>query len=429
MEAQVRDRVSVLAGAGFRTVGLLEGGGVLRNPADGEPAVVPRMDDDGRTQLGTGYDELTFDARVVARLGSDRRLTAALYGYRETDAPRTDQCPAAFAPWNECLTYEEQFRTLASVAFDGDVGPAARALRLSLSYQRQHERRRLDRPSSHVELTGVDDADTFGVVARARTGRWLPTGWLDLGLRYGTDLYVDQVSSSAWTRFSDVDVSAKSSRGLYVDGSWYVWWGAYAEAEARLPFGLLLRGGGRVAVMAAHAPGDEVSSSQPVDGVWLAPVGRGGLEWAPLDWLGFVLNVDQGVRAPNLDDLTSRQQTGPGFQFENAELEPERSVTLETGIRVEWDRVRAQAFVFWTRLSSSIVRAPRTAAECPPESPGCASSWNRFQLVNAEAPSNVYGAELAALFRIPYGFGLRVTLAYAYGQGPNPGDPPTDPDI
>lgn len=430
VEGQLGQVVAFVGGVGYRTAGLLEGGGVVRNPADGEIPEVPRFADDDRTQLGTGYDEVTFDGRLVANLEERGRVTAAVYGYHELDAPRTDQCPPAFAPHDECLTYEEQFRELAYIAYDGeDLGSAAQSLRFSVSYQRQHERRRLDRPSSFVRLRGEDDANTFGVVAHARTVVWQPRRWIGLSLRYGTDLYVDWINSSASTSFTDVDVTIDQSRGLYIDGSIYLWWGLFAEGEARFPFGFALRAGGRLAAMAASAPADEASGTLAVEQSWIAPVGRGGVEWAPIDQLAILLNVDQGFRAPNLDDLTSRQQTGPGFQFENAGLEPERTLTVETGLRLDTRYFRTSAFFFWTEIDDAIIRAPRRPEDCPPNTPQCLSSWSRFQLVNANESSRILGTEVTALGRIPGGFTLRASLSYAFGEGPNPGDPPSDPDM
>ena len=64
-------------------------------------------------------------------------------------------------------------------------------------------------------------------------------------------------------------------------------------------------------------------------------VGNAGVSVQAVPWLRFHANFDQGFRAPNLDDLTSRQQTGPGFQFENADLDPERSISLEGGLQVK----------------------------------------------------------------------------------------------
>src|SRR5690606_485667 len=93
-----------------------------------------------RTQLGTGFREATYDARLEHRLRRTLRLVAATYGYRQLDAPRTDQCPAPEAPLDECLRVDRQFRTLSYVALRGDAGPM-RDVELVLSHQRHEERR------------------------------------------------------------------------------------------------------------------------------------------------------------------------------------------------------------------------------------------------------------------------------------------------
>jgi iron complex outermembrane receptor protein/hemoglobin/transferrin/lactoferrin receptor protein len=429
LEAQAGQRFALLAGVGYRTAGLLESGGPVYNPSNGELPEVPRFAEDVRTQLGTGFDELTFDGRLVVDLGGHGRLVTAVYGYRGTDIPRTDQCPPAYAPYDVCMTYDEQYRTLAYATYAADLGRVARDLRISLSYQNQHELRRLEWPSSRTRNMGEDDVHSVGLVARGVTAQWEPWRWLGLRLRYGTDLYVDWLASSMSTTFTDVEVTMNHSRGLYLDGSSYVWWGIYLEGEANLPYGLTVRLGGRAAVMHADAPGDEESDSIPVDQTWFAPVGRAGLNWAALDWLAFLVNVDQGFRAPNLNDLTSRQLTGPGYQFENAELDPERSLTVETGLRVDSSRFRMDAWFFWTRLEGAVVRAKRDSDECPAGDRDCGTHWYIYQLDNADAPSTILGVEAMASLSLPWGFTLRATVAYAWGEGPNPGDPPSDPTI
>jgi hypothetical protein len=93
LDTQVTQSLRFLAGVGSRKVGLLESGGPVLSPETGEIPDVPRFAADGRTQLGTGYREFTADLRAVYSLGKGRRFVAALYAYRQYDAPRTDQCP------------------------------------------------------------------------------------------------------------------------------------------------------------------------------------------------------------------------------------------------------------------------------------------------------------------------------------------------
>jgi outer membrane receptor protein involved in Fe transport len=437
------DRFGLIGGAGYRTVGLLESGGAVVNPSNGNLPWVPRFAEDGctpnqralhpdecRTQLGTGFDELTFDGRATYDLGEGRTLTAAVYGYRQYDAPRTDQCPPAEGRWDECLTYDEQFRTLAYVAWRGDLAAtAAEDAHLVLSYQRQHERRSLRRPASYTLLGGVDDVDTYGFAGHARTAPLELGAGLSLTLRYGGEVYHDRIGSAAWTTFTDTEQTVLASRGQYLEGSSYTTGGFYLEPELDLGSGVVLSVGGRFAGSGAAAPADERSETGAVDGSWLTPVGRAGIAWTPLAWLTVRANVDHAFRAPNLDDLTSRQQTGPGFQFENPGLRPEQALTVETGLELELPWLRAGVWGFWTPVWDAMARARREAADCPPSSGECAAARARYQLVNLPGRADVAGFEFSALLTLPADLSLRATLAWTWGDGPNPGARPVDPSV
>jgi iron complex outermembrane receptor protein/hemoglobin/transferrin/lactoferrin receptor protein len=361
---------------------------------------------------------------------------AALYGYRHFDAPRTDQCPPPFAPERECLVYEEQFRTLAYAALRGDAGAVLRDVDVVVSYQRQHERRRRDRPDSRAVNGFLDDVDTLGLAVRAATPRLVLAGSpgrpgardaMGVRLRYGAEGYRDQVASAAWITFTDVDITRPYSRGQYVDGSVFLQAGAFVEAELDAFGWLRARAGGRAAVAGARAGGDPESGTRAVQNDFGALLGRAGLELRPVEGWSLLANVDQGFRAPNLDDLTSRQQAGPGFQFENADLRPERAVTYELGSRVRVPGVDVEAWAYATEIDGAITRVLRAASDCPPATPQCVASWSRFQLINARDASWVLGAEAAGRVELPAGFGLSATFAYAWGEGPNSAERPNDP--
>jgi iron complex outermembrane receptor protein/hemoglobin/transferrin/lactoferrin receptor protein len=429
VDAQASRDVRFLGGAGYRVVGRLESGGPVRSPTTGAIPPIPTFEADGRTQLGTGFREVTGDGRLVVGLAPGKRLVAAAYAYRQYDAPRTDQCPPAYASIDECLTYQEQFRTLAYLAFDGDLGRAARSARMAVSYQRQHERRNRERPRSFVNNGGRDDVDTLGAMAKLQTEPGVLLPGVTAKLRYGGDVYADRVASEAWTELTDVRLVVASSRGQYLMGSRYAQGGAFAEAEVSVGEWLVARGGGRGGGAMARAPSDPESGTRGVDRAWPVAVGHAGLEGRPTAWLAVLGNVDRSFRAPNLDDLTSRQQTGPGFQFENAALAPETATTLEAGMRVDTRVLQADVWAYRSNVHDAITRVSRAAADCPASTPQCAGSWSRFQLVNVPGASTVDGVEVSARAWLPRGFVLRGTVAHTYGEGPNPQAAPSDPRL
>jgi outer membrane receptor protein involved in Fe transport len=425
LDAQLGPAIGIIGGVGWREVGQLESGGIVYNivpdPRTGQRIPqVPRFEDDQRTQQGTGFKEFTADLRAVARLGPEQRAVLGYYDYRQLDAPRTDQCPAPYASSSECLTYDEQFRTLIYGALEGRWGALAHDSRLVVSYQRQHERRTLDRPRSFVVNGGRDDVETFGIAYKATTRTAELGEHVRLRARYGLDYYRDRVSSAAWLIFTDVDILRTRSRGQYVEGSSYGWGGAFAEAEVELFDRGLIRAGGRASHIRARSPGDAESATLPVDQSWAPLVANVGLEWWAADWLTLLANADQGFRAPNLDDLTSRQSTGPGFQIENAALGPESGWTYEVGARSLTKHLQVDVWGYRGGLSQAIARTSREAADCPPNTPQCNNSWSRLQLINLRGEAVIWGAEGGVKVFLPYKLQLGATMGYAWGESPNP---------
>lgn len=422
------DRVSFLGGVGYRAASQLRSGGVVGSPIDGRPSPVPRFteelegrpQDEWHTQAGTGFTELTFDGRLVTRIAPRLRLITAAYGYRQGDAPRTDRCPPPEAPATECLTVREQFRTLGYAALRGDAGEHLRDIDVTLSYQRHHERRENDRPRSNVRFDAVDDVDTVGFTAGAATPRVRLADDASLRLRYGVDAYRDGVSSAASQTLTDLDLTLPLARGQYLDHSLYVTMGAYLMLELQPARWLTIRTGGRVGLAGVRAPGDEPSGTQGVDRDFGVAVGRLGAELRASDELTFLVSVDQGMRPPNLDDLTARQQTGPGFQFENPDLGAERSTSVDVGARLRLPFLSIDAWAFAILIDDGIVRALRGSADCPPRTPQCEASRVHLSLVNAPGLATLFGAEGAVTLTLPEDVTVRATVAWAWGEGPDP---------
>ena len=435
-EAQYTPRLRFIGGFGSRKAGPLRASGAVCSPGvarcapdSPEAAQVPRFEEDGRTQLGTGFRELTFDGRLVFAPTTDRRLIAAAYFYRQFDAPRTDQCPAPFAPRSECLRIDEQFRTLAYLSFRGEGPSFARSIEATISYQRQHERRTRDRPRSFIQNGGRDDVDTIGALVKLGTGEARPASWLGLRARYGADVYADRVDSAAWTIFTDNEILVKSSRGQYIAGSSYTQGGAWADLEVALPSGFVLRGGGRFGLAIARAPSDPESGTLRVDHGWPIGVAHAGLEAQIAGPLRAIVHFDRSYRTPNLDDLTSRQQAGPGFQLENAALQPETANTFEAGLRLDLPFLEADAWVFRSNVEDAIVRVSRPISACPPKTSQCGASWARYQLANLDGDASITGFEVSARAFLPLGFEAKANIAYAHGESKNPQDRPADPRI
>ena len=420
IDAQLSRDVAILVGGGYRAAQPLQGSGVLTNPSNGRVTLIPLVESDGRTQRGTGFRYATFDGRLVVRVAPELRFIAALYGFRQYDTPRADQCPPPTGSERDCTVIVEQFRTLGYVALRGSAGPDLREVDLTLSYQRQHERRELRQPSGYARNDFLDDLDTLGLSVRLGSRRYVVTPEVGIVVRGGAELYGDGLTSSAYFSDTLANTTTQYARGLYADGAQYYTGGAFLETDADILRTLRLRSGIRLGVSGARVPSNIAAGTQALRRDFAAPVARVGLEWLVSDEVTLLLNVDQGFRAPNLDDLTSRQIIGPGFQFENPALAAERSTTYELGVRGRTSILDVDAWVYATDIEGSMLRAPRSLNDCPATAPECRSAFSRFQLINAPDASWMVGAELSARLTLPIGFGALASVSYAFGEGPSP---------
>ncbi len=421
-------------GFGYRDVGQLRSGGRIIAPETGEPWNFSLHHNDGgaqwpepKMQHGTGFREFAWDSRVEWAVNEDLSLSLNYYDYRQFDVPRADKCPAPTAPRNECYVFDEQFRTLVYAALDSVRGPAfAETARARLSFQRAHERWRVDtdypfngqlappglkRP---FDNTGRDDVNTAGAMLELRTKRFRLTDDVGVQAHYGADGYLDFVESKAWQRFFDTGQVVERSRGQHLPGNYFTG-GAWTQLRFDIHERLLLRGGGRFAHAAARAEGDPESNSLDVDARWSSFVGETGVHVKAQEWLTFDLGANQGFRAPNLSDLTARRPTGPGFQVENAELKPERSTSFEVGVRVAHERISLTAHAFHTRTRDVIQRGVLPCDELG----GCSGQQFALKPVNLRGPSINQGADGLLHLRFGYGFALRSTVSYVWTEGPD----------
>jgi outer membrane receptor protein involved in Fe transport len=417
------ERFSAIMGGGYAHAGLLRSAGSVRNPANGALPEVPRFAADGVTQLGTGYAMGTGDLATRYWLAPHLALVAAANVFRQYDTPRTDQCPPAFGLLGDCTMIEEQFRTMVYAGLDGDLGALARRSRVRLSFQRQHERRVRTRPASYVENGGRDDVDTLGLSASFETDETSLGRAVGLRGHWGGDVYRDSLGSAAWTRFTDTGRLFPYERGQYLEGSSYLTGGGFARGELRVSDRVTIALGGRAGITRAVAPTDPETTAAAFDRTWLATAGELRSAFRVLPWLTVNGGFDRSFRAPNLDDLTSRQQTGPGFQIDNREVGPETQVTTEVGVVADVPQFHVELWAYRAVLYDGLERAARSIGECPagPSSEACASSWSRFQVVNAPAPAFIHGVETALRFRPVEFFRAQATFAWTYGEGPNLG--------
>ena len=315
------------------------------------------------TQPMTGYTEHAADLKINIDLGDNRDLVAALQHVDQDDAWRTHKTVFGQG-WHGTTTGNElqrsldQRRTLAYVQYRAsNIAASESDLTLSMSWHQQDEERLRIRNNGRVDIQGTD-VGTFGLWGQldlpSATGLW--TG--------GAELYRDNVNSFRRDFNADGSPRSVSIQGPVADDANYVT--AAAFLQNRYSFGEQadLTSGLRYtwSELDAGAVQDPQTGARTTLGdSWSDLTGSirfsrqlGGLEKAR--WFA---GISQGFRAPNLSDLT-RFDSARSNEIETPvrNLDAEKFVTYELGVKVAGNRWDSQVALFYTSIDDLIIRTP-----------------------------------------------------------------------
>lgn len=331
-----------------------------------------------RTGQGTeaplsGYDQGDWRARLRFDLGDGWSLGATYLASRLFDAGRVDQLGLG-----DVRLYDNEDDMVWIDAYRHDRG-WLREVRLNVSYHRTDEIGR--RATCATDEDGLV-ADLDACVARSDTtvkkkritedtvhtvgGLATATGaWLDdrLTVTLGTETYGDFVGATREDASAPDFTFASKPRGNFSDDSTYLTTGAFVYLEGRPVTepdigDLVLSAGARVTHIAAHAP--DVPGVGDVDYAHTGAVFSAGARFLLMNALNVYASFNQGFRAPNLQETTVLGDTGNNFEIPSDALGPERSNTVEAGLKVWLPGIHLQAAYFYSVIDGVIDREDAT---------------------------------------------------------------------
>jgi outer membrane receptor protein involved in Fe transport len=397
----------------YRLSGAARTFGNLRSAGPLARAEVPAYD--GNEQLFTGYDEVAGDGKVVVLLGPGQ-LTAAGLALHQTDAPRTDKCDPG--PPLDCRFFDEQFYELGYVRYQTDAG-WLREVDVGAAVSRTHERRSRQREARDLLERERDRVVTVQATGRASLPTWRGPASA-ARLSFGADLFSDWLLSTADQTIVSTGQTSRSLRGKYLDGSTYLSMAGFGFAELILSQQVSATAGARLAAVRAQIAADPVTDA-PGFSLWhVQPVISGSIRVELSPGVFAVGSVDQGFRAPNLDDLTAVGSEGPGFQLANPDLRAESSVTMEGGLQLRKRRAWVTGLAYTTFIEDFIGRKPTV---CPVElTERCGEAPAVFQLVNATS-AIVNGFELTGEVHLAGRVRVLASTTYSHGNRTKSSEP------
>ncbi len=315
-------------------------------------------------QKHTGYDEQDYDARLDYAPDTDSLLTIAHQTVNQDHVWRTHKTLYGI-DWKGLSVGDErdhefdQHRDLTYLKYRREnlSGPIDQ-LQWTVSRQAQDEDRFRMKADRTSDTQGFDDT-TWGsslqLTSETPLGQWV----------YGADYARDVVDSYTRKFKADGSFDKADIQGPVADDATYESMGLYvADNLSLFDGGLDVIPGVRYTYSRADA--DKVKDpitgkTRGVNGSWEAVVGSLRL-LKPLTadrTQVLFTGVSQGFRSPNLSDLT-RLDTARSNEIETpvSDLDPERYVAYEVGIKSRFDRFETRVSYYYTAIDNMIVRAP-----------------------------------------------------------------------
>ena len=336
---------------------------------------------------------------------------------RQYDAPRTDKSsPTDF------LRFSEQFRDLATLSYRGRFeNRVVQELDATISFHSQRELRerfclarqciqQRRRSEANVERER-DDVHSLGTQVSLRSD--LP---YHNQLRYGFDLYHDWVDSSAeWEEIASL-TRHPQDRGRYPDGSRYLQFGGYITDRLSLGRKLALDLGVRVSAWDVQIPADPAYKVKALSTTHVGAAGSLHGRYLLGDGLNIVAGVSQGFRAPNVDDYAARGCSGQGYDIPNSDLEAEKSVTAEAGVKLDLaGLLTGSLFYYFSYVDGLIVRQAQSTSSGPVITGVCGLPLPVMQRANASSGS-IHGIELSLALNLGLRWSLFSWAAWTHGQ-------------
>jgi hemoglobin/transferrin/lactoferrin receptor protein len=343
--ANFDENVGILIGGTWKDYGDLEGGKNLG------------------LQPKTSYDEMDWDGKLEYLFDPNRKLVFAHQSVNQEDAWRTHRTiygkswRGTTVGTDKKLAYDQD-RDLTYLQYHAHELPwFIEEAHLNVSHHLQEEDEHRIRSNDQSQRQGFD-VNTLGTFMQFHSPT--PIG----RLVYGVEYYRDWVNSFSRRYNTNGSLAGVDIQGPVADDATYDLAGVYLEDNVpvgeRLEFVL----GGRYTYAGADADKvrDPVSGTQTnISDHWHAAVGSARVLYRLGEqerWQAFA-GVSQGFRAPNLSDLTRFDIAASGeLETPAPDLDPEYYISYETGLRMSYDRVWAEASYYYTVIDGMIVRTP-----------------------------------------------------------------------
>ncbi|GAB4338890.1 MAG: TonB-dependent receptor [Calditrichia bacterium] len=371
----------------------------------------------GTLQAPSGFEQWDGSAKVVYQPDEHRQIISSIQYTRQKNVPRYDKYENdGYYLWE----YEPQERLLCYTTYRQELQNSLFSdWQISFSLHRQLEGRRSQKQLTTSLKVEEDEVWTPGLSLQSHLarGKHLITG--------GAEVYSDFVESKRKFRAPGQSEWEYDLRGRYPDEARYTSLGIFVQDEWHYLRNLHFIGGLRYSRFqtAFNLNGAGILPDlQNIEQSFQALTGHLGAVVKISGGFSWTINVAQGFRAPNLSDLAKLGESkGDTYEVPNASLEPEKLISLESGVKLERGAWRGHFSLYQAYVRDLIDSAP--ALFNGSDSISVGGQIFRVKSKQNIGKAGIRGAELALRYYLSKGHSLYGSASWTYGENTTLGEP------
>ncbi len=290
------------------------------------------------------YTQWSAEVKGMFAISKQLTLLAAYQDLEQQDVPVYHKVQLENFKFNN---FDPQRRQLGYARLLGSFAhPLLQKTELTVSRQRSLEVRNSQKNNNPTIVKETDETVTIGLqfnVLSHIAGRW--------NMTTGVEYYADKVGSEKEERNENTG-NTVAKRGLYPNNATMDSWAAYnlhSFSWRRLD----LSGGLRYNGFTITVPDETIGESTITPS---ALVGNFGASVEVIKGFRVFANAATAFRAPNIDDMGTLGIVDFRYELPNNDLRPEKSKTLEAGIKVRTQQFSATVSGYYMQLSDLIGR-------------------------------------------------------------------------
>lgn len=353
----------------------------------------------------TGYDDRSFDFKMVQKVKGQHLFSVAYQRHIQEDVPLFHKIVSGEY---ERYHFDRQQRDLAYAKWETFTKKKLwREIRITQSFQHSLEKRSKQKTGEAIMKKEEDKVNTLGTVLEVVSR---PSEvW---SISSGVEFYYDKVNSSG-LEYTQGTSTATSYRGLYPDNSSAGNFAAFSLHTLEAGRMNLSFGGRYNAVWLNVA--DELFGSTTITPTAL--VGNAGVVYQLNTKNNLIGSVNTGFRAPNINDVSSFGIADFRYEVPNFDLQPEKSLNFEVGLKTKKDRFSSGVYLFRNQLRDLITNVTTTYQG--------QNTLDGVQVYHRENVSRavIQGVESELEFLLANGLLAQANASYTHGENTSKNEP------